>query len=125
MRLVFSFLLLAVAIRSTGQGRLSNYYDLTDYKLIDITDHLDPKFSFSIKGKIQTSMNEGYNEYLEGNYFRAIKNLSEVIKHDSTYWPAYYYRGLSYKNSFTLDSAVQDLKKTLDMNTQLFEGMIE
>jgi tetratricopeptide (TPR) repeat protein len=92
---------------------LSNYYDATDYKLVDITDHLDPKFSFSIKGKIQASMNEGYNEYLEGNYFRAIKNLNEVIKHDSTYWPAYYYRGLCYKNSFKLDSATADLQKAL------------
>ncbi len=125
MRALFSLLFLAVAMGSAGQGGLSNYYDPTDYKLIDITDHLDPKFSFSIKGKIQTSMNEGYNEYLEGNYYRAVKNLNEVIKHDSTYWPAFYYRGLCYKNSFKLDSAIADLQKALDRNGSLFEAMIE
>lgn len=99
------------SIQGFAQFDLSRYFDASSFNLVDLSDHLDVEFKWVLKGKSQAFINEGINEYLEGNIPQAIANLDEVLKSDSTFWPAFYYMGLCNKNTRKLKEAEVDFKK--------------
>ena len=70
-------------------------------------------------------MNEGINEYLEGNFEQAMHNFDEVMKADSSFWPVHYYRGLCHKNSRKLKLAAQDFNKAISLNSNAPEPYLE
>lgn len=94
-RLLFALIALFVSAGiSRAQTNFSRYFDENSVPIFDIEHHLDIKFNWTMGGKVQMHMNEGLNYLAEGNLDLAMSNLDDVLKVDSIFWPAHYYRGV-------------------------------
>jgi len=67
-------------------------------------------FKWTIPGTVQIDMNEGLNFIEEKNYELALTHFTNVLKSDSSFAPARYYRGVCNKMSGRLNSAEKDFK---------------
>jgi tetratricopeptide (TPR) repeat protein len=67
-------------------------------------------FKWNLPGEIQIEMNEGLNYIEEKNFELAQTHLTNVLKYDSNFAPARYYRGVCYKIMRRLKQAEKDLK---------------
>ena len=103
----------------------TRYFDDNSFYLLDLSDHMDVKFTWTIKGKLQVFMNEGINGYDEGNIPIAITNFDQLIKEDSSFWPAFYYRAMCKKNGGDLKGGEKDLLKVIQLNNKLMEAYLE
>src|SRR5215207_9363510 len=81
----------------SAQINFSRYLDESSVPIFDPSQHLDITIEWKMSGKVQLHMNEGLNYLEEENFELALTNLDEVLKIDSVFWPAYYYRGVVYR----------------------------
>lgn len=65
-------------------------------------------FKWNLPGEIQIDMNEGLNYLDEKNYELAQTHLTKVLKYDSNFAPARYYRGVCNKMMRRIKSAQAD-----------------
>lgn len=66
-------------------------------------------FKWNLPGEIQIDMNEGLNYLDEKNYELAQTHLTKVLKYDSSFAPARYYRGVCLKMMRRIKLAQADL----------------
>jgi len=80
---------------------------------------------WKMTGKLQVHLNEGINNLLENNPILAETNFTELLKEDSSIWEAYYYRGVSRKQSGKLEEARKDLQRVIPTNHMVYECYLE
>lgn len=111
--------------KAWGQVDISRYFDENSFSFLDIYDHLDPAFQWTMEGNVQASLNEGITSLQEGKLETALANIEEAIKLDSTQWVSYYYKGICHKKLYKLKQARTDLLKALALNPKLAEARVE
>jgi tetratricopeptide (TPR) repeat protein len=124
-RVKFHLILFLALLQSTVVAQTRSTRNRPARLHVNLQDHLDLNFRWTLSGKSQAYMNEGINQYLENNIPKAILNFDEVIKTDPVYLPAFYYRGLCYKNGFSLREAKDDLATAMKLNSNIPEVYIE
>jgi tetratricopeptide (TPR) repeat protein len=124
MRRFFLFLTLLSAVSNIyGQVDMMKYFSPGSYFESLLGGYQKLEFKWTLPGKLQVEMNEGINALEERNYEIATTHFTEVLKSDSLFGPARYYRGVSYKLSRKFRKAEDDFKlalKILPNSTQAF-----
>lgn len=69
------------------------------------------KFEWNIPGNVQVIMNEGLTNLDNENQVLAINNFTQVITKTPDFWPAYYYRAISYRLTGQFKDALSDLEQ--------------
>jgi tetratricopeptide (TPR) repeat protein len=80
---------------------------------------------WDMKGGLQADLNEGLNSLIENDPKHAEFSLSTVINKDSTIWQAYYYRSAARKQLKKFDGADRDLRRSLKLHHDFYEGLVE
>ncbi len=125
MRRLLNYLLLFIPITTFSQVDFSRYLDENSLPIINPNDFIEIQFKWSMPGNIQVFMNEGLNSLLEKKPSQAVENFTEIIKLDSTFWIAYYYRGVAFKNLYKFDQSKNDLVKAKILNAKRAEISFE
>lgn len=82
-------------------------------------------FKWNLPGEIQIDMNEGLNYLDEKNYELAKTHLTKVLKYDSNFAPARYYRGVCHKMMRRIKLAQADLVWATKLMPERPEPFIE
>ncbi len=85
----------------------------------------DIALEWKMTGKLQVHLNEGINNLFEDNPLLAETNFTELLKEDSRIWEAYYYRGISRKQSGKLEEARKDILRVIETNHMIYECYLE
>jgi tetratricopeptide (TPR) repeat protein len=126
IRLCFFFLTsLLSATFLHAQINFSRYVDEGTVPVFDIDRHLEVKFEWTMGGQVQMHMNEGLNYLEEGSLDLAMGNLNNVLKVDSTFWPAYYYRGVVLTKQRKLKEALKVFENAVHIDPKRPEAYVE
>jgi len=90
-----------------------------------ILSYEDLALEWKMNGKLQVHLNEGINNLFENNPELAETNFSNLIKEDSSIWEAYYYRGITRKQSGKLEEAKRDILHVIATNHQVYGCYLE
>lgn len=104
-----------------AQVDMVKYFNPKSYFESLVSGYQRLEFKWTLSGNLQVEMNEGINALEEKSYEIAITHFSNVLKRDSLFGPARYYRGVSYKLSRKFRKAEEDLNlavKALPKATQ-------
>ncbi len=118
-----TFLLSATILQA--QTDFSRYLDEGSVPIFDIERHLEVTFEWTMGGKVQMHMNEGLNYIEEGNLDLAMTNLDDVLKFDSLFWPAHYYRGVVFTKRRKLQEARKAFEHAIRINPKRPELYVE
>lgn len=121
---VFVFLSLC-HFRASGQVNISRYFDENTFSFLEIYDHLEPAFQWTMAGNVQAFLNDGITSLQEGKLETALANIEEAIKLDSTQWVSYYYKGICHKKLYKLKEARADLLRATALHPKLAEAHVE
>jgi tetratricopeptide (TPR) repeat protein len=114
------FLLCLLAYYGYGQPDLGQAREFSiwwKYEMIEV--------NWKMEGRIQMEMNNGITSLLENKTAEAVASFNEVLKTDSVFWPAVYYRGVSYKVSRQFDLAQADFRRLLENRKYLPQAYME
>ncbi len=118
MRILVTFCLVASFYFTFGQNTdLSQSYALHSYSEVPINWKMD--------GKLQVFLNEGINFLIEGNPEAALSNLEEFVEKDSSFWIAYYYKGICNRTLGRYTKAEKDLLRANSLNRASYEVNLE
>jgi tetratricopeptide (TPR) repeat protein len=121
--MALAVMLICMMLGSTplhAQIRFEKYFSAKFLPRIDNTKFLDVKFEWTIPGTIQGEMNAGLTEIDNGDFEKAIPHFSMVIQH-SSFWAAYYYRGICHRALGRFTDAYHDVEHALKLNDNLPE----
>jgi len=110
MKRLLIFLFISTSTSLYCQVDMVKYFSPKSYFESLISDYQKLEFKWTLPGDLQVEMNEGINALDEGNYEIATSHFTVVLKDDSLFGPARYYRGVSYKLSRKFRKAEQDFK---------------
>jgi len=82
-------------------------------------------FRWDLSGEKQVYLNEGINFLAEHKPEMALSNLDKLIKTDSSFWVAFYYRGVCLKQMGMYQKAEENLKSAYHLKDDSFEITIE
>lgn len=85
----------------------------------------DVAFRWNFSGEKQVYLNEGINFLAEQKTEMALSNLDKFIKMDSSFWVAFYYRGVCLKQMGMYRKAETNLKRAYYLNKGSFEIAME
>lgn len=126
LRTCFGWLLVCLAPHVNAQLELfGDAIGLHAMETNRILAYDDIAIQWKMNGQLQVHLNEGINNLFENNPALAETNFTDVIKADSTIWQAYYYRGISRKQSRKLKDAEADLLHVIGTRNLLYECYIE
>jgi len=95
----------------TQQVNVAQYLDASIFDGINPFDYNKIKFSWNMAGNVQIEMNEGLYAIDQNQLGEAIGHFNQVLKLDSDFGPAYYYRSICHKKQLNLNSAEYDMKQ--------------
>ncbi len=108
MATVFVILFCCATLNAQSQNNIfaDTYYDFIQsrawtYEEVAVDWKMDPQ--------LQADFNEAFNNLLEDNAGAAEIGFTEVLKKDSLFWQAYYFRAAAYKYQRQLDKAEIDI----------------
>ncbi|HEV8512748.1 MAG TPA: tetratricopeptide repeat protein, partial [Cyclobacteriaceae bacterium] len=93
-----------------AQVDMMKYFNPQSYFESLTSNYQKLEFKWTLPGNLQVEMNEGINALDEGNYEMATDHFTNVLKEDSLFGPARYYRGVSYKLTRKFRKAEADFK---------------
>lgn len=117
----FQFFFFSLIVYSSYAQIDTNSFDeftsLMNYEEID--------FEWKMMGRVQLSLNEGINNLKENKLNLAIGNFDEILKSDSKFWIAIYYRGICYKLQHKFSEARLDFLELYSLRKDLPQPYLE
>lgn len=121
---ITAILFFSVAFLARGQNNLFTdaYYDFIQSRA---WAYEEVTVDWKMAPALQPDFNEALNNLLESNYGAAVIGFTDVLKKDSLFWQAYYFRAAASKYQNQLGKAEADIRTALKFHGDFYEGWVE